>query len=148
MNYKCKFLYRLSRRISDDDDENDDDDDIEEIGINFENVMPLTDEAATDANDKLPTQKPKRGRKMTMTTKDTDAMCTTIEESTTILSDNVQLSLSAKKKKRGRKSVTNQSNRPDSNTKGDSTNMVTASTSDEDEECSFANCIRPTGKES
>lgn len=106
--------------------------------------MSLTDEA-TDANDKIPTQKPKRGRKMTMTTKDTDAMCTTIEESTTILSDNVQLSLSAKKKKRGRKNVANQS-RPDSDTKRDSTNVVTASTSDEDEECSFANCIRPTGK--
>lgn len=131
--------------MSDDDDENDDDDDIEEIGMNFENEISLTDET-TDANDKVPTQKPKRGRKMTMTTKDTDAMCTTIEESTTILSDNVQLSLSAKKKKRGRKNEKANQSRPESNTKRDSTNVVTASTSDEDEECSFANCIRPTGK--
>lgn len=130
--------------MSDDDDENDDDDDIEEIGMNFENEISMTDET-TDTNDKVPTQKPKRGRKMTMTTKDTDAMCTTIEESTTILSDNAQLSLSAKKKKRGRKNEKVNQSRPESNTKRDSTNMVTASTSDEDEECSFANCIRPTG---
>lgn len=136
-------VHSLSRRIYDDDDENDDDDDIEDIGLTFENEIHLTDDT-TDGNDKVTTQKPKRGRKMTMTTKDTDAMCTTIEESTTILSDTVQLSASAKKKKRGRKNVSNQS-RPDSNTKGDSTNVVTASTSDEDEECSFANCIRPTG---
>lgn len=110
---------------------------------NFENELSRTDEAA---DNKVLTQKPKRGRKMTMTTKDTDAMCTTIEESTTILSDNAQMSLSAKKKKRGRKSVTNQSRPDSSSNKGDSTNVVTASTSDEDEECSFANCIRPTGK--
>lgn len=110
---------------------------------NFE--QELSQHEASDANRKTPVQKPKRGRKMTMTTKDTDAMCTTIEESTTILGDNAQLSLSAKKKKRGRKSVTNQS-RPD-NSKDDNTSshIVTASTSDEDEECSFANCIRPTG---
>lgn len=128
--------------MSDDDDENDDDEDMEDIA-NFENELSRNDES-TDANNKTPAQKPKRGRKMTMTTKDIDAMCTTIEESTTILSDNAQLSLSAKKKKRGRKSVTNQT-RQDSNSKDDAANVVTASTSDEDEECSFANCIRPTG---
>lgn len=129
--------------MSDDDDENDDDEDMEDIA-NFEHELSRNnDESATDANSKTPIQKPKRGRKMTMTTKDTDAMCTTIEESTTILSDNAQLSLSAKKKKRGRKSLTNQSRQD--NSKDDTTNVVTASTSDEDEECSFANCIRPTG---
>lgn len=127
--------------MSDDDDENDDDEDMEDIA-NFEHE--LSQHEASDANSKTPVQKPKRGRKMTMTTKDTDAMCTTIEESTTILSDNAQLSLSAKKKKRGRKSVTNQSRQD--NSKDDAANIVTASTSDEDEECSFANCIRPTGK--
>lgn len=132
------------QRLSDDDDDNDDDEDMEDIA-NFENELSRTDEAA-DVHNKLLTQKPKRGRKMTMTTKDTDAMCTTIEESTTILSDNAQLSLSAKKKKRGRKSVTNQSRLESNSNKGDSSNVVTASTSDEDEECSFANCIRPTGK--
>lgn len=134
---------RLSRqRLSDDDDDNDDDEDMEDIA-NFESELSRNDETA-DAH-KIPTQKPKRGRKMTMTTKDTDAMCTTIEESTTILSDNVQLSLSAKKKKRGRKSVTNQT-RQETNSKEDTRTVVTASTSDEDEECSFANCIRPTGE--
>lgn len=110
---------------------------------NFENELSRNDDVS-DANNKAPAQKPKRGRKMTMTTKDTDAMCTTIEESMTILSDNAQLTLSAKKKKRGRKSVTNQSR--ESNSKDDAGNVVTASTSDEDEECSFTNCIRPTGK--
>lgn len=137
-------MYRLSRqRISDDDDDNDDDDDMEDIA-NFENELSRNDEIA-DLNSKTPAQKPKRGRKMTMTTKDTDAMCTTIEESTTIINDNAQLSLSAKKKKRGRKSITNQS-KPEINSKDDIRNVVTASTSDEDEECSFASCIRPTGK--
>lgn len=109
---------------------------------NFE--QELSQHEASDANRKTPVQKPKRGRKMTMTTKDTDAMCTTIEESTTILGDNAQLSLSAKKKKRGRKSVTNQSRQENSKDET-SSHIVTASTSDEDEECSFANCIRPTG---
>lgn len=137
-------MIRVSlQRLSDDDDDNDDDEDMEDIA-NFENELSRSDEAA-DTNNKTLAQKPKRGRKMTMTTKDTDAMCTTIEESTTILSDNAQLSLSAKKKKRGRKSVTNQSRLDSNSNKGDSTNVVTASTSDEDEECSFANCIRPTG---
>lgn len=134
---------RLSRQRLSDDDDNDDDEDMADIA-NFENELSRNDETAEE-NNKTPTQKPKRGRKMTMTTKDTDAMCTTIEESMTILSDNVQLSLSAKKKKRGRKSVTNQT-RQEPNSKDDTRNVVTASTSDEDEECSFANCIRPTGE--
>lgn len=110
---------------------------------NFENELSRNGE--TSDTNKTPAQKPKRGRKMTMTTKDADAMCTTIEESTMILSDSTQLSLSAKKKKRGRKGVIGQP-RQESNSKDDGRNVVTASTSDEDEECSFTNCIRPTGK--
>lgn len=111
---------------------------------NFENELSRGDET-NDSSSKTPAQKPKRGRKMTMTTKDNDAMCTTIEESTTILSDATQLALNAKKKKRGRKSGTNQI-RQESNSKDDTKNIATASTSDEDEECSASNCIRPTGK--
>lgn len=132
------------QRISDDeDDENDDDENMEDI-VNFENELSREDET-NDSSNKTPAQKPKRGRKMTMTTKDNDAMCTTIEESTTILSDTTQLALNAKKKKRGRKSGTNQM-RQESNSKDDTKNIATASTSDEDEECSASNCIRPTGK--
>lgn len=140
--FSLLFYYnRLSRqRLSDDDEDNEDDDDMEDIA-NLENELSRTDET-TDAINKTPAQKPKRGRKMTMTTKDTDA---TIEESMTILNDSAQLNLSAKKKKRGRKSVTNQT-RQETVSKDDGRSVVTASTSDEDEECSFANCIRPTGK--
>lgn len=139
-------FFRLTRqRLSDDDDDNDDDEDMEDIA-NFENELSRNDEIA---DNKMPAQKPKRGRKMLITLKETDG--TMIEESTTILNDNhrdnAQLNLSAKKKKKGRKSVTNQS-RQESNTKTDDVrNVLTASTSDEDEECSFANCIRPTGND-
>lgn len=132
-------------------------DDDEEDGDDMEDIASLENELSQHANDdsmdanratanKTPTQKPKRGRKMTMTTKDNDAMCTTIVESTTIVTDNAaQLAaLNAKKKKRGRKNMTNQP-REESNSKDDTRPIATASTSDEDEECSALNCIRPTG---
>lgn len=118
-----------------------------------------------------PAQKPKRGRKMQMTTKDNDAMCTTIEESTTILSENSQSPLnenwqkqqsdqpsrkssnSVKKsldnknsKKRARKLGGNPLRQESKGEKDDSKNSQTTSASDEDEECSANNCARPQGK--
>lgn len=135
--------------------------------VNFENELTRNDEP--DAANK-PAQKPKRGRKMTMTTKDNDAMCTTIEESTTILSENSQSPLNENwqkqsdgsmrknslkkqqmdktKKQRGRKSGTS-TPRQDAINKagsgGESKNSATTSASDEDEECSAHNCARPQG---
>lgn len=132
------------QRISDDDDEdNNDDDDMENIA-NFENELARSSDQAADST-RSTAQKPKRGRKMAMTTKDTDAMCTTIEESTTIVSDSTDLTQCAKKKKRGRKSGTN-TTPTDADTKEETKTSATTSTSDEDEECRALNCIRPTGK--
>lgn len=133
---------------------------------NFENELTRFDEFDTLNK---PAQKPKRGRKMTMTTKDNDAMCTTIEESTTILSENSQSSLNEnwqktadgamrkstsnstkksldKSKKRGRKSVPNAPRQETNNKTGEiKQHTATASTSDEDEECSAHDCVRPQG---
>lgn len=118
-----------------------------------------------------PVQKPKRGRKMQMTTKDNDAMCTTIEESTTILSENSQsplnenwhkqqydqssrksLNLSKKpldnknnKKRAPRKTGANLSRQESKGEKSGNKNSQTTSASDEDEECSANNCARPQG---
>lgn len=54
---------------------------------NFENELARnTDQAADSAESSA--QKPKcKAEKMAMTTKDMDVMCTTIEESTTVVSD-------------------------------------------------------------
>lgn len=119
-----------------------------------------------------PAQKPKRGRKMQMTTKDNDAMCTTIEESTTILSENSQSPLNENwqkqqsdqssrkssnlskklldnknnKKRVPRKSGTNSSRQESKGEKCENKNSQTTSASDEDEECSANNCARPQGK--
>lgn len=123
-----------------------------------------------DAGSK-PVQKPKRGRKMQMTTKDNDAMCTTIEESTTILNENSQSSLNENwqkqqsdqssrkssnstkklldnknnKKRAPRKSGANPSRQEFKGEKGENKNLQTTSASDEDEECSANNCARPQG---
>lgn len=110
---------------------------------NFENELARSSDTATESA-KSSALKPKRGRKMTMTTKDADAMCTTIEESTTIVSDAAELTQSEKKKKRGRKSVTNKTE-DEANTKEDTKNAATTSTSDEDDECGALNCKRPIG---
>lgn len=135
-------------------DDEDDDDDMEEINNYGKTLSSLSDDSADRTSNKTPTQKPKRGRKMTMTTKDNDAMCTTIVESTTILNDSAAQQLAAinaKKKKRGRKNVSNQSpreEREEPNSKDEARNVATTSASDEDEECSAKGCIRPTGNNS
>lgn len=136
-------LHLTRQRISDEDedDENDDTEDMEDIA-NFETELAQGEDTAADAAKSF-APKAKRGRKMTMTTKDTDAMCTTIEE-TTIVNDSAEATQSAKKKKRGRKSGTTKTP-DDTNSKDATKNHATTSTSDEDEECSALNCIRPTG---
>lgn len=136
-------LFRQRISDDDDDDENDDNEEMEDIA-NFETELAQGTDTAADSV-KATAPKTKRGRKMTMTTKDTDAMCSTIEE-TTIVNDSTESTQSAKKKKRGRKSGTIKTP-DDTNSKDATKNHTTTSTSDEDEECSALNCIRPTGNE-
>lgn len=93
----------------------------------------------------------KRGRKVALTAKEIDSQIMIIDEnSSTSLHDVSNSSQSNKNnnnknKKRRRKNQTNQPNQ-DANSKDDSRHLNTAaSTSDEDEECSALNCIRPAG---
>lgn len=104
-------------------------------------------ESQPAAGGKAPT---KRGRKFVQTVKETDTQITIVEEnSSTSLTDvaaanQSQIQTNNKKKRRKRK-LPNQPNQ-DAPKNADSRNVTTAaSTSDEDEECSALNCIRPSG---
>lgn len=96
----------------------------------------------------------KRGRKVALTAKDVDSQIMIIDEnSSTSLHDVSNSSQSNKNsinnnknKKRRRKNQTNQSNQ-ETTSKEEGRNVNTAaSTSDEDEECSALDCIRPSGE--
>lgn len=116
--------------------------------MSLNNTAPnASDSIAGNGNvpdNKIQSQKTKRGRKVALTTKENDSQMSILVECSTSIVDNLQLAPNSKKK-RGRKSQTNQRNES-SNWKDEVRNVTTASTSDEDEECSALNCIRPAGK--
>lgn len=132
----------------------------EAVDASVEDPESLKDSStalSTQSKTTNPEQKVKRGRKMTIMTKDSDdSMPVIIDNNSSVLSTsttsntvantaaNTAAALAAKKKKRGRKSNINPQ-RPNSSPMEEKGNVTTASTSDEDEECSALNCIRPSG---
>lgn len=137
----------------DDDDEDIDDDDDDDTQT-FNNCGTNAPNQALNSN---ASQKIKRGRKMTIMTKDIDEAIPEIIDTASNVSIHpsptaitlIAVAAALKKRKRGRKSTPTM-NPPATLTKvdakGEKGNATTTSaTSDEDEECSALNCIRPTG---
>lgn len=140
----CRNSIGPDKTIDLDDYDDDDDEDDEDASQPGNSNITASQTSSLNSSQKI-----KRGRKMTIMTKDMDDSVI-IDGNTTTSATSMNLNspaaMAAKnKKKRGRKSNIHLP-RGQTNSKEEKGNTTTASTSDEDEECSALNCIRPSGK--